>query len=162
MSAADESVVPGLPFWAALFAICVVSWFLTFYAVLPGYGYLMAVLLYGDSLFLILLGLVGGAALFFLVDLLMPGLVLGAAVVAVRVPEGRGRLFAGGLGLVLRLLSLVHALVLASVVAVILYLKLVVDFGGTWPWLTLAACLLGWSSTLFCWHFLLSCSKREE
>ena len=161
MQVADEGLSPGLILWAALLVICGVSWFVTLYAVLPGYSYAMAWFLYGDSLLPVLLLMLLGVSLFILVDVVLPALVLAAVVVAVKVPEGRRRLFAGGLGLSLRLLTLLHSLGLLAVVATVFYLKFVVNFGGTWPWLTFTACLLGWSATFFCWHFLLSCSRRE-
>ena len=161
MASSDGSPSAGLFFWAALFVLCGVAWFLTLYLALPAYGYVVAVLYYGKSFTLLLLAMLVGFGSFFLMDLLLPALAVGAAVVAIRVPEGRGYMFGGMLGRVLLLLCVVHSCVLLTVVGAVFYLKYVVDFGGTWPWITFAVCLWGFASSLVCCRFF-GLSLRER
>ena len=153
MASSEELPSAGLLFWAALFVLCGVAWFLTFYLALPAYGYLIAVLYYGNSFTVLLAAMLGGSSAFFLMDLLLPSLALGAAIVAVRDPEGRVYLFHGTLGRVLCFLCVLHSVFLLAVVVAVLYLKYVVDFGGTWPWLTFAVCLWGLAASLVCCRF---------
>ena len=153
MDSSDVSPSPGPFLWASLFGLCGVSWFITFYVALPAYGYVIAVLYYGDSFIWLVAAALCGFMAFFLMDLLLPSLVVGAAVAAVRLPEGRCYLFNGTLGQMLCLLCVVHLFLLLTVVVAVFYLKYVVDLGGTWPWLTFAACLWGVSASLVCCRF---------
>ena len=160
MSDADVNRGLGPFFWSGLFVLSGVSWFTTLYAVLPGYGYVMAQLFYSSSFAALAGGMLAGALAFVLMDLLLPALSLGVAIAALRSSEG-GYLFLSGMaGRVLGALCILHSCCLVAVVGVVLYLKFVVQFGGTWPWFTFVACLLGWSSALVCCHYLFAASRR--
>ena len=155
MDANDGPALPGPLFWGGLLVVCVVSWFMTFRVFYPVYGFVMASLFYGDSFAAMVAAVLAGGLLFFLMDLLLPALFAATLVATLRVPEGACYLFQGALGWLLFWLCLLHAGLLVLVLGEVLYVKYVADLGGTWPWLTLAACLWGWSAVLACCRFLI-------
>ena len=152
---------PGPCFWAALFVLSGVSWFMTLYAVLPAYGYMMAKLVYGTSFVAVAAAVLAGGFAFFLMDLLLPALSLGVAIAALRSTVDGYLFLSGTVGRVLGALCVAHSCCLLAVVGVVLYLRFVVQFGGTWPWFTFAFCLLGWSASLVCCYYLLAASGRR-
>ena len=160
MSDVDVTRGPGPFFWGGLFVLSGVSWFTTLYVALPGYGYVMAQLFYGGSFAEMAVAMLAGALAFVLMDLLLPAFSLGVAIAALRSSEGGYLFLSGTAGRVLGALCIVHSCCLVAVVGVVLYLKFVVQFGGTWPWFTFAACLLGWSSAFVCCHYLFVAWRR--